>query len=813
MTRRVTIQTPLGGQLQFRQLQGKEAISQLFCLDLDLLSDSKSIDPKALLGKNATVVVETQGGGRRYLDGIVTRFGMQGEDHRYYSYRLRLQPWLWLATRKTDFKIFQNKTAPEIVEEVLGKYGYPLQKKLTRSYRSWDYCVQYGESDCDFVSRLLEHEGAYYYFEHAAGQHTLILADDIVASHSPLPGAAVIPFYPPEKAAVADKENIHAWELHQAIHSGRHYNDDYDFQKPRADLSNMRQTPPGHAHDAHEVYEWPGGYTQFGDGEAYARVRLQSSLTGQSTVKGQSRHRALATGYTFTLENYPREDQNQQYLLTGIEYHFKENPQVSAAAPGPKGAPQEEGSFQKFTLQAQPTSLPYTPERTTPKPRTTGPQTAVVVGPPGEEIWPDQYGRVKVQFHWDRIGAMNENSSCWVRVSSSWAGSGFGAVFIPRINQEVVVDFLNGDPDYPIITGCVYNADNMPPWALPGNATQSGIKTKSSKGGAFGDGLKNGAGDANAIRFEDKAGAEQLWLHAQKDQLSEVENDEDRWIGHDLRTVVDHDETRTVHHDRVTTIDHDETQTVHNDRQRRVDHNETLSVGDNRQRDVGIDETVRIGKNRTKTIGRSEEDDIGRDWTIQVGSHKKETVGKTYRETTGLAKLMNIGMAYSRNVGMAMNSLVGMLQASEVGLQKKLFVGQGYTASIGRSFELKVGERKTETVGQVSIHSSGDHLELACGQARIVLKADGGIYLKGAHIELQGDSGIHGDAGTIQWNCGASQTPPAAPAGGDGAGNADSAASAGSPGKTPGFAGQAAASARAAAPGAPPASVLAKSAF
>ncbi|AVT18202.1 type VI secretion system tip protein VgrG, partial [Paracidovorax avenae] len=297
-----------------------------------------------------------------------------------------------------------------------------------------------------------------------------------------------------------DRENIHAWTLGEEIKPGRYYNDDYDFKKPRSDLSNMRQQPPGHAHDAYEIYEWPGGYVQHGDGEQYARVRLQEGLTGHSTVRGESRHRSLAAGYTFTLENYPRGDQNRQYLITGVTYHLHENPRSSSfnsAKPGESLKHNEEqGSFQKFSLTAQPTSLPYTPARKTPKPRTTGPQTAVVVGPAGEEIWTDEYGRIKVQFHWDRLGAMDENSSCWMRVATSWAGSGFGAISIPRIGHEVVVDFLNGDPDYPLVVGCVYNAANMPPWALPGNATQSGIKTKSSKGGAFGDGMKNGAGDA-----------------------------------------------------------------------------------------------------------------------------------------------------------------------------------------------------------------------------------------------------------------------------------------------------------------------------
>ena len=691
MTRRVTIHTPLGEQLHFRELRGQENISQLFSLDVEMLSESESIDPKALLGKNATIQIETQGGGRRFIDGIVTRFGMQGQDHRHYAYKARLSPWLWLATRKSDFRIFQNQTVPDIIEQVLGVYGHPLQKKLTRAYRSWDYCVQYNESDCDFVSRLMEHEGIYYFFEHASGQHTLVLCDDIIASHSVLPGGASIPFYPPEKAAAGDQENIHAWQLEQEIKSGRHYSDDYDFKKPRADLTHLRRDPPGHAHDGHEIYEWPGGYTQLSDGEDYIRVRLKESLTGQSRVRGQSCHRALATGYTFSLYNYPRGDQNQQYLITGLSYHLKENPRVSAVAPGAKGSAAEDGSFQRYELQAQPTSLAYTPQRTTPKPRTTGPQTAVVVGPAGEEIWTDEYGRIKVQFHWDRLGGMNENSSCWIRVATNWAGPGFGAISIPRIGHEVVVDFLNGDPDYPLVTGCVYNAANMPPWALPANATQSGIKTRSSKGGAAGAGMKNGPGDANAIRFEDKAGQEQLWLHAQKDQLTEVENDEDKWVGNDRRKTVDRDETNVIHRDRTETVDRDETITVHNNRTERVDHNEKISIGDNRNEDVGIDENISIGKNRSKTIGKTETDKIGQNWHVTVGLLKTQTIGMAYMQNVGVMKMMNIGVNYMENIGVAMQTTVGMSQNLTVGQERQVKVGSKQSTEVGSQYSLTVG--------------------------------------------------------------------------------------------------------------------------
>ena len=706
MTRRVTIHTPLGDELHFRELRGQENISQLFSLDVEMLSESESIDPKALLGRNATIEIETQGGGRRFIDGIVTRFGMQGQDHRHYAYKARLSPWLWLATRKSDFRIFQNQTVPDIIEQVLGVYGHSLQKKLTRAYRSWDYCVQYNESDCDFVSRLMEHEGIYYHFAHAMGEHTLVLCDDIIASHSALPGGESIPFYPPEKAAAGDQENIHAWQLEQEIKSGRHYSDDYDFKKPRADLTHMRRDPPGHAHDGHETYEWPGGYTEYGDGEAYIRVRLKESLTGQSRVRGQSCHRALATGYTFSLCNYPRGDQNQQYLITGLSYHLKENPRVSAitsvrgvpSAPSARDGAKEEGSFQRYELQAQPTSLAYTPARTTPKPRTTGPQTAVVVGPAGQEIWTDEYGRIKVQFHWDRLGKKDQNSGCWIRVATQWAGTGFGVVSIPRIGMEVIVDFLNGDPDYPIVTGCVYNAANMPPWALPANATQSGIKTRSSKGGAPGAGMKNGQGDANAIRFEDKAGQEQLWLHAQKDQLTEVENDEDKWVGNDRRKTVDRDETSVIHRDRTETVGRNEKIDVHGWRTEVVDLDETLTVHQNRTRTVDLDESIRICKNRTKTVDANGRDSIGRNWTLATGRMKSETVGIGYTQGTGLFKMVTVGCAYNLNVGAVLMSNVGVLRSDSVGMDWSRTVGRNRSAQIGNDEGLVVGHNRSSTI-------------------------------------------------------------------------------------------------------------------
>ncbi|MFS2207262.1 type VI secretion system Vgr family protein, partial [Variovorax sp. Varisp36] len=505
MSRRVSIQTPLGEALQFRQLVGREALSQLYAFDIELLGSSNGIDPKALLGKAATVAVETEGG-VRYLGGIATRFGLQQEDARHSFYRLQLRPWLWLATRRSDFRIFQGKSVPDIVMEVLGSYGYPIEKKLTRGdYRRWDYCVQYHESDFNFVSRLCELEGLYFHFRHEASQHVLVFADDIANSHNPLPGGEEVRYHPLEKSGMGQRERIYAWEIAEEVRPGHHYNDDYDFEKPKAELSHLRQMPPGHDHDAYEQYEWPGGFVQHGDGETYARIRNEEQLSQRNRVTGRSNLRELATGHTLRLTGHPRADQNQQYLLVGVSYHLQENLQASEGADG------TEGSVQRFAFEAQPTSYAWRPPRTTPRPRTRGPQTAKVVGPAGEEIWTDQYGRIKVQFHWDRIGQDNENSSCWVRVSTAWAGTTFGMTSVPRIGMEVIVDFLNGDPDYPIVTGCVHNADTMPAWELPGQKHLSGIRSR-----------ELGGGRGNHIVLDDTAGKIQAQLRSdhQASQLS-----------------------------------------------------------------------------------------------------------------------------------------------------------------------------------------------------------------------------------------------------------------------------------------------------
>jgi len=423
-------------------------------------------------------------------------------------------------------------------------------------------------------------------------------------------------------------------------------------------------------------------------------------------AQGSGKLRGIECGRTFTLVKHPQDKANQRWLVLGTTLQIQE----SAHASG------QEGYSCHCSFELQPARHVFRSPQTQPKPLTTGPQTAIVTGPPGQEIHTNEYGQVKVQFHWDRYGQRDEHSSCWIRVSQPWAGSGFGGVATPRIGQEVIVDFENGDPDRPIITGRVYNALNMPPWALPGNASMSGLLSRSTPGGTPGAGLKNGVGDANALRFEDKKGQEQLWLHAQKDQLSEVEHDEDKWVGHDRRKTIDHDETSHILNDRTETVGHDERITVHNNRTERVDHDEHISIGDNRSEDVGNNETVQIGGHRTENVGSNETVQIGGNRSVTVGGVKTETVTMAKAETIGLGKALSIGGAYQTTVGGLMNTTVGLQQSEQVGMNKTSTVGMNYTITVGDTFTVKVGE------------------------SVLVMKSDGTISLNGKAIDLVASS-------------------------------------------------------------------------
>ena len=717
MTRIFTFKSPLGDDLMFRSLAGKEEFSGLFQFTVTLLSEKNSIQASQLLGKGATIEIETEGESKRFLNGQVISFQKTSHGDRYTEYQAELAPWFWYATRTADCKIFQNKTAVQIADEVFADYPFPVKKKLHETYLPIGYYVQYNESDFQFLSRLFEQEGIYYYFEHSDGEHALVLAD-FPSSHGALSGHAEIQFAQGNTNADG-KERIRFWTTAETVRSGSYVTSDYFFKKPSANLQQKRSDPKQHKQNDYEVYNWGQGFSDPGHGAHLAKVELESIQQDQAFARGETTVRELAPGYTFKMVHHPDNAQNIEYLIIGTSYFFQENPYATGV-----GGDHTEWSI-KFTVQKS--SAQYRPAKVTPWPPVGGPHTAVVSGPKGEEIWTDKYGRVKVQFPWDRYGKNDENSSCWIRVSSPWAGSNFGGVQIPRIGQEVLIEYINGEVNRPIITGRVYNENQMPPWDLPANATQSGYLTRSSKGGGY--------DNANAIRFEDKKGAEQLWLHAEKDQLTEVEHDEDKWVGHDRRKTIDHDETTKVGHDRTET----------------VVHNETITIGVDRTETVGSNETIAIGQNRTETVGANETVTIAGNRAVTIAQNKSETIAMAKAETIGLAKALVIGGGYQIAVGAAMNTTVAAAQAEQVGQSKSVDVGKSFSNTAGDQYSVTTGDSNLMMKSDGTIEKSGskvsiiatDEFSVTCGDAQFVMKKDGTIQLTGKEVLVKGTSHIN----------------------------------------------------------------------
>ncbi|HET7868468.1 MAG TPA: type VI secretion system tip protein TssI/VgrG, partial [Burkholderiaceae bacterium] len=655
-------------------MNASSGLSQLGEMVLTLASDKQDIAPEELLGKSVTVVMQLRDA-PRYFNGYVTAFAFTGHEGRNFRYTAMVRPWLWFLSRTRDCRVFPDDgkpmSVPDIVRAVFAQHGqlpdYEFKLIDEGSYRKRPYCVQYRESDFNFVARLLEEEGIYWYFEHSNGHHKLMLVNSS-AAHKCSAGYETLPYYDTAEMAPPNTEYVFDGSFTRAVKAGQVALASYDFERPSAhDLKVGQVEQREHALSDYEHFDFDGHpYITEADGKHYAQVRLNEQQCRHAMIKGCSNAHGLAEGHLFSLSKHPSDACNSQYLCvsTGIIA------QIAAYEAG-SGAGALTCSFTAIPAKQQ-----FAPPRRTIKPHVQGPQTAVVVGPPGEEIHTDKYGRVKVQFHWDRYGKKNELSSFWVRVSHPWAGKNFGMVDIPRIGQEVVVDFLEGDPDQPLITGRVYNAEQMHPWDLPANATQSGILTRSSKGGGY--------GNANAIRFEDKKGAEQLWIHAEKNQDIEVENDETHSVGHDRTKTVDHDEITHVKHDRTETVGHDEIITIHHDRKERVDNDEIISIGN--------DHTETIGGSLQSTVNKT----------------KSETVLLNSAETVGLAEELTIGGLYQVTVGAAHNTTVGAAHALEV---------------VGASGEL-IGGSKTLAVG-------GDHSQTVRGQQNVRITGDRSLDVQG----------------------------------------------------------------------------------
>lgn len=541
-TRTATVATPLGEDvLLFFSMRARETLGRPFLYDIELLSERDDVSLAALLGQPISVALDVNGERFREFNGIVTDFALVGQlGKRYVRYRASVRPWLWLLTQRKTSRIFQSKSVPEVLREVFREHGFSDFSELLSSqhYEKREYLVQYRESDFNFVSRIMEEEGIYYFFKQEGGKHTLLLCDSYSA-HEASPGYEEVPYFPKQEGERRERDHIDTWISSRHIRPGAYVAHDFNFLDPQEPKRGELVMPNDHAEAHYQVFEYPGGFQQNQAGDVLARIRLEELQAEHEVVRGTGNARGLSAGALFSLSGFPRDDQNKEYLLTDVSYVI----QVTGYETGRE--PDEPPDY-RLSFVAMDSQRPFRPARITRKPTVEGPQTAFVVGQAGQDIWTDEYGRVKVRFHWDRAQTPDESASCWVRVAQIWAGSGFGGVHLPRTGQEVVVDFLEGDPDRPLITGRVYNAVNTVPYKLPDNATQSGIKSRSVTGGA--------PDNFNEIRFEDKKGEEELHLQAEKNMTTLVKNDQSTTILQNRVTTIGQSDTLHVTGDISVTI-------------------------------------------------------------------------------------------------------------------------------------------------------------------------------------------------------------------------------------------------------------------
>ncbi len=570
----IAVDTPLGpDKLLLRSFSGTEGVSQLFHFQLDLLSEDPDINFDQIVGQKVTVSIKlADGSSERYFSGHVSRFAQLPGEPRLARYQADVVPWLWFLTRTADCRIFQNEKVPDIVQQVFQDFGFTdFETQLQGKYDPWEYCVQYRETACNFVMRLMEQEGIFFFFRHEKGKHVLVMADQSSA-HKPCPNAASVRYeHVVGRGYKREEDVILRWRRQQELRPGKYALTDYNFEMPNTGLlSNVDSQINQGGNRRFEIFDYPGEYEKRDQGEAQVKLRIEEQELPHDVIRGDGNCRAFCSGFRFGLTDHERQDQNAQYVLTEITH--------SAHSGGFHSQEAGEGASYSNSFTCTPFSAPFRPPRRTAKHLVQGPQTAVVVGPKGEEIYTDKYGRVKVQFYWDRRGNNDEKSSCWIRVSHPWGGKNWGAISIPRIGQEVVVDFLEGDPDRPIITGRVYNADQMPPYDLPANQTQSGIKSRSSKGG----------GGYNELRMEDKKDAEMFSVHAQKDMETFVLNDSKEAIGRDRELNVKRNQTEIVGGDKHSVVEGEHRQDVDGDW--------SLSVGGARDEKVGTKFAIDAGQ-------------------------------------------------------------------------------------------------------------------------------------------------------------------------------------------------------------------------
>jgi type VI secretion system secreted protein VgrG len=659
--RYISISTPFGAdKLHVRSLRGEERISGLFHYYLEVIAEDNALDFSKIVGKSVTVSIKISDDTTRYINGIVGRFVQGGSDARFTTYFMEVHPWLWLMTMARDSRIYQNKTVKDIVTGLFTELGFTDYTDSTKAtYTALEYCVQYNETAFAFVSRLMESAGIFYFFKHEDGKHTLILGDDSTA-FADCAGAATVDYgsFGNETIQTA----VLSCTIEELVIPGSFAVDDFGFETPSTDLMGSTDSTVATNGSKRRIYEYPGGFATKDAADGLSKLRLEAEEAPRQVLRGESLAAGFVPGGKTTLQNHYRESVNAAYVVSRVSHVAVEDSYSN--------------SFEAF-----PAANTFRPRRTTRKPVIAGTQTAIVVGKSGEEIWTDKYGRVKVQFHWDQLGKSDENSSCWIRVAQRWAGTAWGAFFLPRVGQEVVVSFLEGDPDRPLITGAVYNAEQTVPYTLPDDQTKSTIKSNTSKGGS----------GFNEIRFEDKKDSEEVFVQAQKEMNVVINNNETRKVGFTKKDKGN--QTIDVYQDRTVTLDQgndklqiktgnrtllvdtgNDTYTVAGTRDVKVTKAETHTNEDAFTQKVTKDYTLKVSGDLTIDVTGSVTIKSGKDMTLQSGAGitikatndvKVSGMNINHKATT---EVKNEGMNVTNKASVNLNSEGAMVATKASGM-------------------------------------------------------------------------------------------------------------------------------------------------
>jgi len=747
--RALQVTTPLGADaLLVTGFRGTETLSALFLFQIDLIAEnSTQVDFSKLVGKEITLKVSTPGSGSdtewRYVDGICASFSQSDRNVRFTNFTAEVVPKAWLLTQQSQSRIFQQKSVPDILKAVLT--GIDCDWKLQGHYEPREYCVQYRESDFDFASRLMEEEGIFYFFDHSESGHKMVVGDTPQA-HDEVPGLTTVR-YGMIEGGPRKADHIYEWRKIQSLRTAKYTLWDHNFQQPtqnleaKTDITDSVQAGTishklkDSSNQSLERYDFPGAYAVRFDGvspsggaqssrlqkilddkDRTVKLRMQATAVETLQVDGKSSCSNFVAGHKFTLDRHF--DADGDYILVTV---LHESTIVDGYTSGGAG----DAFNYSNTFSCIPFQLPYRPAYKTPRPFVHGVQNAIVTGPGGEEIFTDKYGRVKVQFYWDRQGKKDANSSCWLRVGTNWAGKQWGFIQIPRIGQEVLVAFVEGNPDEPVIVGSVWNPETMPTYGLPDNKTRSGVQTRSSMGGA--------AANYNEIRFEDKKGSEELYVHAEKDQNGVVEHDKTLSVGNDHTEVVQRDKSGTVHRDKMEFVDRDRSQTIHRNKSIQVDGNHTETIGRAMTVVVGSTLTENVAINYAETVGGAMELTVGAVLAVTVGAAMAETVGGAKNESVGLARSVNVGGNNTLQVGEHLNERVGGDRNVSVTKDLKETVGGQHKESVEKEFILNA--KKVQIVAE-------DELELKVGDAVVTLSKSGDLAINGKNINVKASSDV-----------------------------------------------------------------------